>query len=64
VRAADALRSKLIAGVLKDAGASKAQARDKSNLLGAAWVGSQDMQDPDYRFKLMGLVMRDSGSDC
>jgi AcrR family transcriptional regulator len=63
VRAADSLRGELIAGVLKDAGASKAQARDKSNLLGAAWVGSQDMQDPDYRFNLMGLITRDSGSD-
>jgi AcrR family transcriptional regulator len=63
VRAADSLRGELIAGVLKDAGASKERARDKSNLLGAAWLGSQDMKDPDYRFKLMGLITRDSGSD-
>jgi AcrR family transcriptional regulator len=62
VRAADALRGDLIAGVLRDAGASAQYALDKSNLLSAAWLGSQDMQDPDYRFKLMGLITRDSGS--
>lgn len=60
MRSADVLRGELIAGVLRDAGASREQARDKSNLLGAAWLGSQDMEDPEYRFKLMALITRDS----
>jgi len=63
VRSADALRGDLIARVLRDAGASEEQARDKSNLLAAAWLGSQDMDDPEYRFKLMGMITRDSDSN-
>ena len=55
VRTADTLRGDLIAGVLRDAGANKEQAMDKASLLGAAWLGSADM-NPEYRFKLMRLV--------
>jgi AcrR family transcriptional regulator len=55
VRTADRLRGDLIAGVLRDAGANKEQAMDKASLLGAAWLGSADM-NPEYRFKLMRLV--------
>ena len=63
VRAADLVRRDLIAEVLQVAGESKEEAKDKSNLLGAAWRGSQDI-DPEYRFKLIAMITKksDSGS--
>ena len=61
VRTADLLRRDLIAEVLQVAGANEEEAKDKSNLLGAAWSGSQDTE-PEYRFKLISMITRNSGS--
>jgi len=61
VRSADQLRGDLIAGVLKDAGASTEGARDRASLFGAAWRGSQEMKT-DHRFKLMSMITDESGT--
>lgn len=58
VQSADALRAELIAGVLREAGATEEVARDRTNLLGAAWRGSVDMEDPEYRHKLIEMITR------
>ena len=56
VRSADAQRAKLIASVFEAGGDSAERARDRTNLLGVAWRGSQDMIDPDYRFRLIKMI--------
>ena len=38
---------------------SDEDARDRANLIGAAWRGSQDLDDPDYRMKLVGMAAAD-----
>ena len=60
IRSADTLRAKLIAEVLSEAGASEEQARDLTNLVGAAWRGSQEMGDSDYRLKMIGMITHPS----
>jgi AcrR family transcriptional regulator len=61
IRTSDLIRHNLIAEVLQVAGESEEEANGKSNLLGAAWRGSQDM-DPEYRFKLIAMITRNSDS--
>ena len=63
VRSADALRAKLIAGVLSEAGDPEEVARDRANLLGAAWRGSVDMGTPEYRLKLIEMITRPSNDE-
>ena len=58
VEAADALRRDLITSALKGNGASEQEANDRTNLLGAAWQGSRDLNDTDYRLKLISLITR------
>jgi AcrR family transcriptional regulator len=62
VRAADTLRGELITMLLKDFGHKAERAKDRTNLLGAAWRGSQDIEDSDYRLKLISLITGDSES--
>jgi AcrR family transcriptional regulator len=62
VRAADALRGELITNQLTSSGVKTEQANDRANLLGAAWRGSQDIKDAEYRLKLISLITRDSDS--
>jgi len=57
VEAADLWRVKKLRKHLEAAGVDPDRARDRVNLLGAAWLGSQGMQDSDYRFKLAGLAL-------
>ena len=56
VKRADAKRHALIKDMLKKQGESDSQATDRANLLGAAWRGTLDMKDAEYRMKLMGIV--------
>ena len=62
VTAADIVRQDLITEAIRGADGDEEAARDKANLLGVAWRGSQDMQDVDYRFKLIGLIVPTSDS--
>jgi AcrR family transcriptional regulator len=59
VKAADDLRGKLIKELLQEAGERGETATVKTSLLGAAWIGSQDMKDPDYRFRMLGVIQGD-----
>lgn len=56
VTAADLIRRDLIIDAMREEGGGEDAARDKANLLGVAWRGSQNLQDVDYRFKLIGLI--------
>jgi AcrR family transcriptional regulator len=56
VEAADEWRRGVVTDFLHVTGAKESLSRDRANLLGAAWRGSDGMSDPAYRFKLMGLV--------
>ena len=57
VRSADRVRRDLITKVLRGAGVDAEHANDRASLLGAAWLGSQDLDDPDHRFRLISLVI-------
>ena len=63
VMSADNFRRDFITEMLRKACESQQSAKDQVNLLGAAWQGTQKMDDQDYRFKLLGLVTKDSGAD-
>ena len=56
VGAADEWRGGVVTGFLRAMGEKENLSRDRANLLGAAWRGSDGMSDPAYRFKLMGLI--------
>ena len=60
VESADRLRRKLINEVLKSNGAAGDEAEDRVNLLGAAWQGSRDLKDTDYRLKLIGMITQNA----
>ena len=57
---ADEFRREMMTELLRAAGENDQDAKDHVNLLGIAWLGSQDMKDPDYRFKLLGLITKNS----
>jgi AcrR family transcriptional regulator len=59
VRSADEVRARFLIGALKDSGMSEEEARDRANLIGAAWRGSQDLGEPDYRMKLIRMAASD-----
>lgn len=59
VEKADDVRAIFLAETLRAGGMSEEHARDRANLIGAAWRGSQELADPDYRMKLIRLA----GSD-
>ena len=61
ITAADNFRRDMMTDLLRAAGESDQTAKDNVNLLGAAWRGSQDMADQDYRFKLLQLIISDPG---
>jgi AcrR family transcriptional regulator len=56
LRSADDVRARFLVEALQDSGMSEEDARDRANLIGAAWRGSQDVGDPDYRMKLIGIA--------
>lgn len=55
IEAADEWRRGLISDVFRATGVEKEDAQSYTDLLGAAWRGSEDMSPP-YRFKLMSLA--------
>jgi AcrR family transcriptional regulator len=56
VRAADALRATFLVEEFRKNGMNEQEASDRSQLIGAAWRGSQEMAEPQYRMKLIGLA--------
>jgi AcrR family transcriptional regulator len=56
---ADEVRATFLVETLLNAGMSEEDARDRANLIGAVWRGSQDLDDPDYRMKLVGMAAAD-----
>jgi len=59
VERADEIRATFLTEMFRKSGMSASDARDRANLIGAAWRGSQDLDDPDYRMKLIGLAGAD-----
>jgi AcrR family transcriptional regulator len=62
VDAADKVRQELIKEVFLANGEGKAQATDKTDLFGAAWLGSQAIDDSDHRFRLLGMITGETES--
>lgn len=56
VAGADEVRATFLVETLRSRGMSEEDARDRANLIGAAWRGSQDLGDPEYRMKLFELA--------
>ena len=59
VEAADEDRAKFLVETLCKTGMKEGDARDRVQLIGAAWRGSVDLSDPEYRMKLMGVAASD-----
>jgi AcrR family transcriptional regulator len=59
VNAADELRGAFLVETLCERGMTEEDARDRANLIGAAWRGSLDLKDPDYRMRLIRLAASD-----
>jgi AcrR family transcriptional regulator len=56
VRDADAIRATFLVEELRKSGMSEQEARDRAQLIGAAWRGSQNEAKPEYRMRLIGLA--------
>ena len=56
VRSADEVRAIFLADTLHQTGIREDDARDRANLIVAAWRGSQRALDPDYRMKLIEVA--------
>jgi len=56
VRDVDELRGAFLVEMLRKTGMGEDDARDRVNLIGAAWRGSQALPDPDYRMKLINIA--------
>jgi hypothetical protein len=56
VNAADEVRGAFLVEMLCKSGMTEEEARDRANLIGAAWRGSLDLDDPAYRMKLVRLA--------
>ena len=57
VACADEIRRTFPVEMLSKSGLTEEEARDRANLIGAAWRGSvEDVDDPEYRMKLAGLA--------
>lgn len=56
VERADEIRASFLTETLRKSGMNASEARDRANLIGAAWRGSQGLDDPEYRMKLIGLA--------
>ena len=59
LRDTDEVRATFLEETLRKSGLSKQEARDRASLIGAAWRGSQNLDDPDYRMKLIGIAASD-----
>ena len=62
VLAADELRQKLIKEVLLAKGNGEEAASNKAELFGAAWLGSQKIENTDHRFKLFEVITQETDS--
>jgi AcrR family transcriptional regulator len=56
VRDTDALRATFLVEEFRKTGMNKQQANDRAQLIGAAWRGSQDEAEPQYRMRLIRLA--------
>jgi AcrR family transcriptional regulator len=56
VKSADEIRATFLFETLRNTGMSERNARDRANLIGAAWRGSQSISNPDYRMKLVDIA--------
>lgn len=59
LRDTDEVRATFLEETLRKSGLSKQEARDRASLIGAAWRGSRDLDDSDYRMKLIGIAASD-----
>jgi len=59
LREVDEIRATFLVESLRKSGLSKQEARDRASLIGAAWRGSRDLDDPNYRMKLIGIAASD-----
>jgi len=59
LREADEVRASFLVETLRKSGLSKQEAHDRASLIGAAWRGSRNLDDPDYRMKLIGIAAAD-----
>ena len=59
LRDTDEVRATFLVETLRKSGLSKQEARDRASLIGAAWRGSQNLDDPEYRMKLIGIAASD-----
>jgi AcrR family transcriptional regulator len=56
VNSADEIRLAFLMETIRSTGVSKEDARKRAHLIGAAWRGSQEMTDPDYRMQLIDMA--------
>lgn len=56
VRATDALRATFLVEEFRKTGMSKQEANNRAQLIGAAWRGSLEAADPDFRMRLIELA--------
>jgi AcrR family transcriptional regulator len=54
---ADEVRATFLVETLRNTGMSEREARDRASLIGAAWRGSKDLDNPEYRMKLIGMAV-------
>jgi AcrR family transcriptional regulator len=59
LREADEVRATFLVETLRKSGLSKQEAHDRASLIGAAWRGSRNLDDPNYRMKLIGIAAAD-----
>lgn len=59
LRDTDEVRATFLEETLRKSGLSKQEARDRASLIGAAWRGSQNLDNPEYRMKLIGIAASD-----
>ena len=59
LRDTDELRAAFLEETLRKSGLSKQEARDRASLIGAAWRGSRNLDNPEYRMKLIGIAASD-----
>jgi AcrR family transcriptional regulator len=59
VKSADRVRAIFLAKTLRETGMSEEDARDRANLIGAAWRGSEEMPDLNSRVKLIRIAASD-----
>ena len=59
LRDTDEVRATFLEETLRKSGLSSQEARDRASLIGAAWRGSRNLDNPEYRMKLIGIAASD-----